>query len=132
MAQNTRTVYWHEDAEMWYDTAKDADIRNLRPSDIELLQPNKSEWFTPPQRAEIEEMIDSKAPLDFTSYQWDLIKARIDKVLTDKIAPEYPAYFFHEDWLVTYHHLQQEILARQELSRRIAALELRRPWWKLW
>lgn len=63
--------------------------------------------------------------LPFTEEQWTCIKERINKVLTDRTAPDRPTYFVHHDWLVTYAQFSPEIIKRQQLETRIAQLEAR-------
>lgn len=56
------------------------------------------------------------------------------QVLSERTIPDFPAYFFENDWIVTYEwladqrqHLMNEIYL---LQNRIAQLE--RPWWRRW
>lgn len=54
----------------------------------------------------------------------------IDRRLADRIAPDKPGYFVHNDWIITYAQLAPEIRKRQELETRIAMLETRRNRWR--
>ncbi len=71
---------------------------------------------------------------DFTPEQWDFIKARIDKVLADRvvIAPQYFAVDNSQIVSVAYLCFVEAGLRReiQRLDRQVA--QLQRPWWKRW
>lgn len=64
----------------------------------------------------------------------DQVRAIVERTLTARTIPAFPAYFFQKDWLVTYDWLMAErsSLAGEirQLHRRIAQLE--KPWWRRW
>lgn len=106
-----RVVVWNTEAQGWYDKETDVWIQNLTPRDFKApSQPD--DW--PP----------------FTTEQWDLIKARIDKVLADRVIPAFPAYFVNEQWLVTYQWAKY--LADRTEERAIEQVWNRLPRWVRW
>lgn len=56
------------------------------------------------------------------------------QVLAERTIPDFPAYFFQKNWIVTYDWMYD---ADQQLSNRIIELHqrilrLERPWWRRW
>lgn len=59
----------------------------------------------------------------------DQAQAMITDAFRARVIPEYPAYFFEGNWLVTYDWLMH--IVRREMTALEARLQ-HNPWWKLW
>lgn len=60
------------------------------------------------------------------------VQKAVAEYLANRVIPDYPAYFFEGDWLVTYDWLKHVVAREIATSENRMLKEIRKPWWKRW
>lgn len=149
-----RTIVWDRENHSWHEQETGVSVLGLGPPGaIAWKAPSQpahkqAEWFSPQQRAEVEEMIDriarcliDKALPSHTENEHDLrMRARqwaqqaAAEWLTNRVVST-DHYFVNDPSKLTSYAYVREVISRTDydveyLRARVEKLE--RPWWKRW
>jgi hypothetical protein len=147
-----RTIVWDRENHSWHEQETGVSVLGLGPPGaIAWKAPSQpaqkqAEWFSPQQRAEVEEMIDRTARclidkalpsraenesiIHASAERWATLAAK--QYLDSRTTNAQPMAYFApaDDMLVTYRALNAVMLEVQQLRTELWILRL--PWWKRW